>query len=218
MKEAFYFSHDYHARSDEKILRIRAKYGAKGYGIYWMLVEIMAEGSAPHILLSDISAIAVSINESAEWLQEFVDFCIDDAKLFLCDGQEFTAKRIVKHKIFREGFKISGLEGAKKRWGELSHPISHPISHPNAKEKKVNNKRVLSPQEFILSLKTNDAYKHIDLDTELLKMDTWLKIHPGRKKTPRFVLNWLNKIEKPIDSLIEKKVERGDAWKYEAPK
>ena len=32
-------------------------------------------------------------------------------------------------------------------------------------------------------------------------MDAWLLAHKGRKKTRRFVVNWLNKIEKPLEIL-----------------
>jgi len=57
----------------------------------------------------------------------------------------------------------------------------------------------LTDQEFIESLKSNQAYGHIDLDVELGKMDAWLSTHPGRHKTRRFVVNWLNKIEPPLE-------------------
>lgn len=56
----------------------------------------------------------------------------------------------------------------------------------------------LSDQDFILSLKTNPAYKHLDIDRELGKMDAWLSAHPGRQKTRRFIVGWLNKADKPI--------------------
>ena len=36
MKE--YFGHDYHARTDEKIIRMMKDMRAEGYGLYWMLV------------------------------------------------------------------------------------------------------------------------------------------------------------------------------------
>ena len=135
-KDTFYFTHDYHARNDEKILRIRAKYGSRGYGVFWMLVEIMAEGTLPHIQIRDISTIAFSINEDAKWLEEFVNFCIDEAKLFLCDGQEFTSMRMVNHKIIRDKYHTKGKEGAIKRWG-----ITSPNSPPNAKERKGKDRK-----------------------------------------------------------------------------
>ena len=38
-KETFYFSHDYTARSDEKIKNLIYDFGYEGYGIYWSLIE-----------------------------------------------------------------------------------------------------------------------------------------------------------------------------------
>jgi hypothetical protein len=54
--------------------------------------------------------------------------------------------------------------------------------------------------DFLSKLKSNPAYSHIDINNELSKMDAWLLIpkNKGRKKTPRFIVNWLNKIEKPL--------------------
>jgi hypothetical protein len=72
------------------------------------------------------------------------------------------------------------------------------IREDKIREEKNKRRDRVTPQEFILSLKTNPAYKHVNIDNELLKMDTWLATHPGRKKTPRFILNWINKIEVPL--------------------
>ncbi len=53
-------------------------------------------------------------------------------------------------------------------------------------------------EDFLTTLKTNPAYTHISIDTELSKMDAWLSVHKGRQKTKSFIINWLNKIEKPF--------------------
>lgn len=57
-----------------------------------------------------------------------------------------------------------------------------------------------SSARFFNSLKTNPAYAHVDLERETGKMQAWLSLprNKGRKMTPRFVLNWLNKIEVPL--------------------
>ena len=38
-KDTFYFSHDYNAHNDVKILFMRQQLGMEGYGIYWFLIE-----------------------------------------------------------------------------------------------------------------------------------------------------------------------------------
>lgn len=51
---------------------------------------------------------------------------------------------------------------------------------------------------WIDSLKISAAYSHINLTIELSKMDMWLSANPGRQKSKKFILNWLNKIPAPI--------------------
>lgn len=71
----------------------------------------------------------------------------------------------------------------------------------NLREEKGSERRKVAPlsdDEFVSSLETNPAYRHIDVQVELAKMDAWLSTRPRRQKTRRFIVNWLNKIEKPF--------------------
>lgn len=54
-------------------------------------------------------------------------------------------------------------------------------------------------EAWIGGLRMNHAYDHINFEQEFGKMKEWLRLNPRRKLTKRFVLNWLNKIEVPID-------------------
>lgn len=58
----------------------------------------------------------------------------------------------------------------------------------------------ISDEEFIQSLRDNHAYRGIDLDSELGKMDAWFLTPKGkgRKKTRAFILRWLNKTDRPV--------------------
>lgn len=69
-----------------------------------------------------------------------------------------------------------------------------------SKKKEKEKKPPLSDEDFLKALKNNLAYKHIDIDIELAKMDAWLLTPQGqrRKKTRRFIINWLNRIDKPL--------------------
>ena len=57
-----------------------------------------------------------------------------------------------------------------------------------------------TPENFLETLKANPAYKHIDFDFEFGKLDAWLLTHPGRKKTQRFIINWLNKVDRVVET------------------
>jgi hypothetical protein len=75
------------------------------------------------------------------------------------------------------------------------------VEESRVEESRVEKKpsaRPLSDSEFLEALKKNPAYSHIRIDDEMCKMDSWLLTHRGRQKTRRFIVNWLNKIEKPF--------------------
>jgi hypothetical protein len=73
------------------------------------------------------------------------------------------------------------------------------ISKVNIREEKGRTPQ-LSDEEFIKTLKTKAVYKGIDLDRELGLMDAWLMVHPGRKKTRKFIVAWLNRIDRPLET------------------
>jgi hypothetical protein len=53
---------------------------------------------------------------------------------------------------------------------------------------------------WVETLRQSPTYQHINFDVELGKMDQWLHVNPHRKKTKRFVIGWLNRIEAPLES------------------
>jgi hypothetical protein len=69
------------------------------------------------------------------------------------------------------------------------------------KDKKERNKS-MSDLDFYNGLK--EIFTWVDFDSEMKKIDFWIANHPGRRKTRRFVINWFNKIEKPLEGEIKK--------------
>lgn len=82
----------------------------------------------------------------------------------------------------------------------------------NSYKDKDNIQYINNSIAFIDALKQNPAYSHIDIDNELHRMDAWLLVNPKRKKTKRFVVNWLSRIEKPLPTTPKKVI------KYDPPK
>lgn len=90
--------------------------------------------------------------------------------------------------------------------GEVTDEVTPPSStaSSSSKKKKERKKEIPDgkpPQDFLESLKKNPAYQHINFEIESAKMDAWLLLpkNQRRKKTPTFILNWLNKIEAPVN-------------------
>lgn len=139
-KETFYFQHDYNARNDDKILELRSKYGAEGYGIFWMIIETMAENENGGAKAGLIGGLSLGYGVAKDKLQDIFDYCIEIGLLYLESGVYYS-KRLLTHKDFRKVLSENGALGAAKRW--------RGYSHPNAKERKgKENKAVSIENEF----------------------------------------------------------------------
>ncbi len=201
-KDTFYFQHDYNARNDEKILNARSAFcNAEGYGMFWMLLESMAEGSDGSLDLQGMAPLALGYGLSVDRLEQFVEFCISIGLFQEVNGR-FYSPRMQKHKEYRALLSEAGRAGARKRWSKDSHPITHPNSTPNAKERKGKERKYLkeftSSQELIAFLKQDPLYNHIDVDHQFQKALDWVDKHPGSSLTKRFFINWLKKVEPPL--------------------
>ena len=97
-KETFYFSHDYNARNDIKIQALLADQGAVGYGVYWIIVEILHEESGKKLKLNNLTYIAIArqASTSVEQVKTIVECCLEYELFSEKDGC-FYSKRILKN-------------------------------------------------------------------------------------------------------------------------
>jgi hypothetical protein len=58
------------------------------------------------------------------------------------------------------------------------------------------SRKRLSDGEFLEKLP--EHYPAINIPSELKKMDAWLMTRPGKQKTQRFIVAWLNRIDTPV--------------------
>lgn len=131
-----YFPHDYQARNDVKCLFLRQQLGMEGYGIFWFLVESLADaGGLLPLKIIPVLAMQMQLPEVK------VQSVITKFELFELTESDFFSLRLNKHLELRNMLSIKGKEGATKRWIN-SHPIAPPISGANAKERKVKEIKV----------------------------------------------------------------------------
>ena len=67
-----YFSHDSNARNDERIIRLRMKYGAAGYGVFFMVLERMRDATG-YMCATDYNAISYDLRVDAELIRAVVE-------------------------------------------------------------------------------------------------------------------------------------------------
>lgn len=128
------------------------------------------------------------------------DFSANLKDKFLMDDEGFyynerLRKEVEKRRLHSEHQR----NNANMRWHSSGIAMAMPLENRNRNRNDISNKGVVKGvPDFLETLKTNLAYKHINLEVELARMDAWLLAHKGRLKTKRFIINWLNRIEVPI--------------------
>lgn len=114
MNPSNYFPHHVDARSDEKVVRVRMKHGAAGYGVYFMLLERLA-ANPKHEEVLDYDALSFELREHIDLIQSVVEnfglFVItegEDHRLYFSQSlkdrlQEVDAKREKRVAAGRKG-------------------------------------------------------------------------------------------------------------------
>jgi len=106
-KEAYYFSHDYSTTNDTKIQALLGKYGAKGYGIYWRVVEILHEEQDHKLYLKPyiFEAIASTFKEDVNLVKEIITYQVKICELFKKKGNYIYSERVLENIAKREKIK-----------------------------------------------------------------------------------------------------------------
>lgn len=127
----YYFSHDYNAANDTKILFLRHQLGMEGYGIYWYLIEQLANAGGK-LPLELIPVLAMQMHCT----DVKVNGVLMNFDLFTIESGEFWSHRLQDHLDLRLKLSQSGKTGANNRW-KNGGAIGDAIGEGNAKERKV---------------------------------------------------------------------------------
>jgi len=155
MKDSFYFPHDFNARSDEKILNVRIKYGMEGYGIYFAILEKLRENT-DYKCVKDYNAIAFDLRVDASKIKDIVEnfglfICADDGSYFY---SESFNKRMIPLDNLREQRRNAGLISAEKRLNSTT--VQRPLKdNPTTVEKKSNKESKVNESKVKKSIKEN---------------------------------------------------------------
>ena len=109
-KDTFYFSHDYNARSDEKIKKLIMKHGLLGYGLFWAIVEDLYQNA--NALQLDYDLLAFEYRTQCD----VVKSVINDFDLFIIDGDKFGSKSVESRLLERDARSQKARQAAISRW------------------------------------------------------------------------------------------------------
>ncbi len=175
-KKTNFFTHDSNARNDEKVIRLRMKHGAAGYGVYFMLLERLRD-EADYSIAADYDMLAFDFHVEPALVQSVVEnFGLFE---FTSDSKFFSDSFMERMQTMDEkSSKLSeaGKKGNLKRWG-LSPGDCQATENPsggdcqaianitdNTKHTKQNKKEKeeeKSENPFIPMLLQNDEWKQI---------------------------------------------------------
>ena len=116
-----YFPHDSNARNDEKLIRLRMRHKAAGYGVYFMILERLRD-EKNYMCVKDYNIIAFDLREDAALVKSVVE----DFGLFAFteDGKYFYSEsfltRMQKKSDVKSKRAQAGKAGAKSRWKNSS--------------------------------------------------------------------------------------------------
>lgn len=197
-KDSYYFSHDYNARNDFKCLFLRQQLGMEGYGIYWFLIESLAEsGGLLPLKIIPVLSMQMQVQDVK------VHAVINNFDLFIVNEEAFFSMRLNNHLEVRNVLSESGKKGAIARWGN-----SPPNSPPNAKERKES-------KEMKGNKEKSDFYNFRFKQLEDINRDTYEKLKTEYGITEPIIYNHKNQHPVKQYDLVEhlSLAIESDEWK-----
>lgn len=184
-----YFSHDSNARNDDKMLELRMKHQAAGYGVYFMILERLRE-EKDYMSVKNYNAIAFDLREDAGLIKSVVeDFGLfsftEDGECFY--SESFNDRMAMKDEKSKRR-SVAGKKGAAKRWNgkdkampldDDSNAITKPQKNGNAMAMPSENiarkgkKRKEKESKVNKSKQNNNSVIEESTDDNLKSFELW---------------------------------------------
>ena len=142
MKETYYFSHDYNARNDRKMVKLCFKEGMEGVGIFWCIIEMLYEEGG-YIEKDEYECIADELRSDKEKVKNVVE----NYKLFKFSMDKFYSESVLARLRQRKGKSEKARQSAIVRWDKHKDKNANAmrtqcdgnaIKERKGKERKVN--------------------------------------------------------------------------------
>ena len=127
MKKTF-FNHDSSARNDYRIIKLRARLGYEGYGIFWAVLEILFT-EENKLCIDEYEELAFGLQCDSKVLKHV----IEDFDLFVLEDNCFYSRRLNNQIEEINSKSKKAKENATKRWNATA---MQPHSNGNASKVK----------------------------------------------------------------------------------
>lgn len=113
-KDTYFFSHDFHARQDPKLIKVLMKLGQEGKGVYWDLIEMLYEQGG-YLPLSEIETYTFVLHTKNECITSL----INDFDLFTKDSDKFWSESVLERLNIRKEKSEQAKGAIIKRWDDV---------------------------------------------------------------------------------------------------
>lgn len=110
-KDVFYFTHDFGARNDPKLLAVSRRYGLAGIGLYWCVIEMLYEQGGS-LELNSLDSIGYQLHDD----DSIINSLVNDFGLFETDGKMFWSESVNKRLDRRAEIAGKRRQAAQNRW------------------------------------------------------------------------------------------------------
>lgn len=151
-----YFPHDSNARNSDKLIRLRMRHKAAGYGVYFMILERLRE-EQDYMSIKDYNIIAFDLREDASLIKSVVE----EFGLFVFteDGKYFYSESFKRRMELKDEKKRRRSEAGKKgmanRWNENDSAES--VSSGNDNNVITNDNNVITKGGNVITSKEKES-------------------------------------------------------------
>lgn len=110
-----YFSHDFNARNDKRLVYLLMKHGMAGIGLYWCIIEMLYESNGK-IMRNECERIAYELRVDIMFLTSV----IENFELFKFDKNSFWSESVLLRLSLRKEKSNKASISASKRWSNAN--------------------------------------------------------------------------------------------------
>jgi hypothetical protein len=150
-KDAYWFKHDSNARTDPKVMRLFRLHGVAGYGLYWIVIEMLRDAESYKLPIDSIPDICYTYQTDGNIFHALFDVGLlsRDESHFYSDSLN---QKMETYDEFREQRRVAGIRSGQKRRTANERPtngqeppeetpLKQPINEERTRVEHVFNER-----------------------------------------------------------------------------
>lgn len=202
MKQSYYFPHDSNARTDTKILELRAKYGARGYGLYFMIIEMLREANNYELPIK-MEILAYELCEDSKIIKDI----IENFELFKIKNNVFFSeslcRRLEKYDSIIEKRRISGKKG-----GEANAKQVRSKQEANAKQMLKQTLSKLEAKGKLGEERRGEEIKGEEIKEKIINISEQAMPNGRQARGTNYFLDLFKNINPSYEQLFKNKTQR----------